>query len=130
MRNAIFGDQACNVHAQVAKGSEAYQAVDGLMERLQKEEGGQDEQDAEDGQDGDDTFGDGEGINLCLSERHAFRVRFVGFVDDSGFLEQLLAMKSCETTATAGSKRSNGEGGEVRAEDEGSSPQHPRQKMR
>lgn len=72
--NAIFGDQTCNVHAQVAKGREAYQTVDGLMERLQKEEGGQDEQDAEDGQDGDDTFGDGEGINLCLSERHAFRV--------------------------------------------------------
>ena len=64
-RGTVFGDQGCNIHAQVTKGCVEEEAVDGLVEASAKEKGGQDEENAEEREDGCDSFCNHHGIDLA-----------------------------------------------------------------
>ena len=55
-RDAVFGNQGCNIHAQVTEGCEEEESVDGFVEASSQKEGGEDEKNAEEGEDGSHSF--------------------------------------------------------------------------
>ena len=63
-RYAVFGNQGCNIHAQVTEGCEEEESVNGFVEASSQKKGGEDEENAEEGEDGCDSFCYHHGIDL------------------------------------------------------------------
>ena len=55
-RHAVFGNECCNIHAQVTKGCEEEESIDGFIEASSQKKGGEDEENSEEGEYGCNSF--------------------------------------------------------------------------